>query len=264
MGEAKNRQRVRQTTTQKLISEHPFCCFCGGLAPTTTIDHRPPIILFPNKLRPKGLEFPSCIACNGGASPDDAVLALAGRLCGSSSRPDMQDPDSHFDRVVRAVESGFPSMVAQLMVEPQWVLLNGVLRKVDQFRIDNPALSESLCRSSARLAVALYYEEFDRAVSVGSTVRSYWSHNQVRDLNKIQRLISRLPKDVVLKQGKKWDTEGVFFARHNSDKNRFVMIAVTYRTLVLFATIQGLDSGRFSKGQYTYTVEEGRGLVKMV
>ncbi len=262
MGEAKARQRVRKSATQKLITEHPFCCFCGGLVPTASTDHRPPITLFPNQRRPKGLEFPSCIACNGDASPDDAVLALAGRLCGSSSRPDMNDPDLHFDRVVKAVESGFPSLISQLMVENVWVVANGILRRVGQFRIDSPLLSESLCRSGARLAVALYYEEFGRAVSVGSIVNSYWSHNQTRDLNKVQRLISRLPKDAVLKQGQKWDTEGVFFARYNSDEKRYVMIAVLYRTLILFATVQRYRSGGHSKWPYTWTIEEGKGLVQ--
>lgn len=58
------------TTTQRLLRVHPYCCFCGGTVPAVSLDHQPARIMFPDRLRPKGLEFPACETCNAQTSPD--------------------------------------------------------------------------------------------------------------------------------------------------------------------------------------------------
>jgi hypothetical protein len=45
MGKAKNKK-------QRFLAAHPFCCFCGGTEPATTIDHAPPRTCFPDRIGP--------------------------------------------------------------------------------------------------------------------------------------------------------------------------------------------------------------------
>jgi hypothetical protein len=68
------------TTTKKFIQQHPWCCYCGGTAAATTIDHVPAKITFAGKARPKDLEVPSCSSCNDKTRMIDQVGALFARF----------------------------------------------------------------------------------------------------------------------------------------------------------------------------------------
>lgn len=62
------------------FKENPYCIFCGGLTPATTVEHCPPRALFQKKVAPEGYIFPACESCNGGTSDDDALIAMLGRM----------------------------------------------------------------------------------------------------------------------------------------------------------------------------------------
>jgi hypothetical protein len=53
------------------------CIYCAQRS--QTVEHMPPVIMFTRKQRPKGLEFASCEACNGGTKHADLVAAYIGR-----------------------------------------------------------------------------------------------------------------------------------------------------------------------------------------
>lgn len=54
----------------------PFCIFCGGSVPATSIEHCPPRALFEGRNWPEGFEFPACTRCNGGSSDEDLLVAF--------------------------------------------------------------------------------------------------------------------------------------------------------------------------------------------
>ena len=66
-------------TKAKFISDHPFCCFCGGASQTTTIDHVPNRAFFIARQWPVGFQFPACDACQGGARVSELVCAAIAR-----------------------------------------------------------------------------------------------------------------------------------------------------------------------------------------
>lgn len=76
MGEAKQRQR----RLERLLSECPNCVFCGGAAPADSVDHVPPIGLFRQRYRPRGLEFPACTPCNRNTSKFEVIANAFGRI----------------------------------------------------------------------------------------------------------------------------------------------------------------------------------------
>ena len=167
MGEAKRSAVAARSATQRQIGEHPFCCYCGGLKPATTIDHQPPKILFPNKHRPKGLEFSACEDCNRASSGDDAVFALASRMTGSL-RSGVKLPDAPFRGLVGTVEAAYPGLPASMLGPRDWRTVNGVHQVVSHFRFDSLVLAKSLCRTAAKLALSIFYQENQRAVSSGA------------------------------------------------------------------------------------------------
>ena len=65
---------------ERFHKDHPFCCFCGGARPATTIDHVPPRACFPRGLMPEGFEFPSCKECNEGTSKQDMIFGFTASL----------------------------------------------------------------------------------------------------------------------------------------------------------------------------------------
>lgn len=260
MGEAKRNKSARMTATRRQLEIHPFCIYCGGEKRATTVDHQPPKILFLRKHRPRGLEFSACAICNRVSSGDDAVFGLIGRLCGSR-KPEFALPDSSFRDVISTVESAFPGLPGQLIGGQSWKAINGVQQLVSYFRFDNPTLAQSLCRTAAKLALSVFYEEMKRPVSGGAFVSTYWTHNQREGNEKVQQLISALPKSVALKQGEKWDTQDIFFARYISDATGFTVVIVAYGSLALFASIIERDKdSRVMDWQYTWRVEQGVGI----
>ena len=82
MGEGKARRRAHE----RLLADHPVCIYCAGTNPASTIEHMPPIIMFNQRQRPKGLEFPTCKECNNGTRLTDLVASLLGRVYPDSER----------------------------------------------------------------------------------------------------------------------------------------------------------------------------------
>jgi hypothetical protein len=61
---------------QAFLRNHKTCAFCGGGAPSSTIEHCPPRSMFQHRQWPEGFEFPACQACNKGSSDHDLVIAM--------------------------------------------------------------------------------------------------------------------------------------------------------------------------------------------
>lgn len=75
MSEAK----LKKTATNRLLAQHPFCCFCGGETVATTREHYPPKALFDNSHRPDQLVAPACNPCNDVSRNADLVTAIVAR-----------------------------------------------------------------------------------------------------------------------------------------------------------------------------------------
>jgi hypothetical protein len=61
---------------QQVLAEYPTCYLCGGLNPSTTIDHVPPRACFPRGYAPQGFEFPACDDCNQSSRAEDKIFGF--------------------------------------------------------------------------------------------------------------------------------------------------------------------------------------------
>jgi hypothetical protein len=73
----------------------------------------PPVMMFRGKHRPKGLEFPSCKACNHGTSKSDLVASLLGRVW-----PDASTELEHkeFKKLLSAIRNNVPGLLEEMQI----------------------------------------------------------------------------------------------------------------------------------------------------
>jgi hypothetical protein len=243
-------------STADFISRHPLCCFCGGTSPSETIDHQPAKIVFPDKGRPKGLEFPACKRCNQQTGVDECILAFVARLTGSLRGA---SPDSGLVQTLETIETAHPGLLPSM--HSKWVEVDG--QKKPALDMNKPEVNESLCRIAAKLALATYYEETDRIVSPGTLINTMWTHNQRADsAQDVHDLLARLPSSNRLKQGR-WDTSDSFFVRFLIDENKTAiqLAAVFHESVALMAQfVDGGDASDWEQLAYTFAPDPGHGI----
>jgi hypothetical protein len=109
LGEASIKRRAHA----RLLSSFPWCIYCGGIYPADTIEHMPPIQMFRGKQRPKGLEFPSCKACNNGTSKSDLVACLVGRFSPDGTT---ELEGTEFRKLLTAVSNNVPGVLQEMQL----------------------------------------------------------------------------------------------------------------------------------------------------
>jgi hypothetical protein len=107
MGEAKN----KQSRTQRLKQEHPYCCLCGGHNPTETVDHIPPLSLFNERRRPQGFEVPACKKCNEASRVADLIVAYIARIAFNETNIELEENK----KFLRAIRKYAPKIRQELM-----------------------------------------------------------------------------------------------------------------------------------------------------
>jgi len=96
-----------------VLEQCPFCVYCGGKYPATTIDHVPPIGMFRSRQRPKGLEFASCLPCNEGTRLADLVAAL---LCRVYPDADGANEKEELVRLLTSVNNNVPGLLQEMHI----------------------------------------------------------------------------------------------------------------------------------------------------
>ena len=97
---------------EAFLKAHPFCIFCGGTVPTTTVEHCPPRAMFQERAWPEGFEFPACSKCNHGTADDDLLISFLARIDPFS---DGEDDDGRMPDIIRSVHQKFPKLAAKMM-----------------------------------------------------------------------------------------------------------------------------------------------------
>lgn len=224
------------TTSKRLLQAHPMCCFCGGAEAAVNLDHQPARIMFPDKHRPKGLEFPACAACNGQTSPDEALVAFFARVTGNHRFP-AGKADKALHNAIKAVARSFGGLLPQIS-HRVWITRNGIRRRMLALDGNNRQIEESVCRVAAKLALAAYYDHHGKAAPETVKINTMWTHNQnPHAAPGVAGILGMLPRERYLKQGKDWDTQDTFFIRYHVEGDAFFMVAILHESLALMAQI---------------------------
>lgn len=156
MGEKKAKARTAAARREKILADHPKCCFCEGSQAATTVDHVPARICFVGKEGPEDFEFPACKECNNLSGLSELVAALYIRMADWDER---NQSKADLDKLISAVKNNAPDCLPQLTVPAN--KKRQILR--DRLgRLPPGMLLEDLPAATAPPAVARHFEIFAR------------------------------------------------------------------------------------------------------
>jgi hypothetical protein len=174
MGQAKNRKR----SYDDLLKNYPFCIFCGGETPAVTVDHIPAKVMFDGSLRPKGLEFSACEACNHGARKADLAAAWLGRIY-PDAKTQMQKDD--IVKLLRSISNNFPELLIEMKMGrgAQKIGMKKLPNNTDGglLRANGPLLTKYMNIFSLKLGLALHFETTKRIVGQDGGIAIRWFSN---------------------------------------------------------------------------------------
>ena len=223
------------STTEDFLRKHPFCCFCGGNEPASTIDYQPAKIVFPDKLRPQEMKFPACASCNKQTRADEALLALVCRFIGSPRR-DLA-PDRLRDTLT-TVRQRFPGLLEKMDQGQAWIQQRGRLVRQGAINVNQPEVHESMCRVAAKLALAIYYQNKGTPAATTCRIKTLWTHCQ--NLNRFQQVtnvIRVLPEQADLKMGT-WKSDESFFLTFLLEGGKLASMSIFHEAVALIALLQ--------------------------
>lgn len=166
MGQAK-------TKLERLKADHPFCCFCGGMAPTETIDHVPNRASFVGRHSPRDYVFPACKACNSGTSGSEELVTFLALIS-----PKTDDYEEERLRLLgRGLRRKYPEMMKSILPtsnekrrtlrqsEIEW-WRGGVLSDVPLIKLEKEFWNEHLYTFGVKLGCALHYKHTGTIISL--------------------------------------------------------------------------------------------------
>jgi hypothetical protein len=218
MGEAK----LKQSATQKFISQFPACSLCGGLRSSATREHMPPISLFDGSHRPDDLVMPACRTCNKGTSTADLIVAMISRW--GMDEESAQEREDHA-RLAKRIKRANPEIVKEWLDHSptdelkarQHLLRHGVAIPPNaEIASVGPATVAQLNMFAHKAVLALYFHHFRQPLPNDGSVFATWRTKEDFHSGIPQVLLDLLPGYGTLQQGK-WSERETFEYRHASN-----------------------------------------------
>lgn len=177
--------------TNDFLKNHPYCCYCGGATPATTIDHNPPRALFVNRQSPDRYQFPACFKCNNGKSSTEGIFAFLCQLGGTHKRASGHHANSsekHYQAVARRFPEATLNKINFISANQARKIdsISGLSRLPGQtysgsalFKIDAPEFKAALESGFSALIIALFYKHTGRVLpSHGVVAFKYFTNTQ--------------------------------------------------------------------------------------
>ncbi|QCL81150.1 hypothetical protein CFBP5877_18585 [Agrobacterium tumefaciens] len=169
MGQSRNR-------LQQMKEKHPQCAFCAGQSETTSVEHMPSRILFDDKWRPRGLEFPSCQSCQDSTRKVEPIMAMVTRFFPGPKDKSQIDA---FRQLARSAEHNNPGILAEMKVDQASVLsrIGSAAFNLPNWNFVNlggPIVSKAIDSFSRKMAMALHFELTGNIVPEGA--RLFFEH----------------------------------------------------------------------------------------
>lgn len=222
--------KLKKMTHRLMLETEECCIYCA--AHPDTVEHMPPLVLFLNRQRPKGLEFAACRECNNGTKGADAVAALFSRISHTDRDPYWENGDGVTLR--HTVDRDAPGVRDEVFDErkatTRWMKgVAGVLTPKTIIHADGPLVKAYLDVFAAKLGMALYREHTGRPLALDGGVQTIWYMNGGLSDKTALAHLSILPIDGSLKQGS-LTARDQFAYRYNCDEKS------------IFAALIGLNS----------------------
>jgi hypothetical protein len=238
MDESKRKRRAHAA----VLDGCPWCIYCGGDLPATTVDHVPPIIMFAQRQRPKGLEFGSCEPCNGGTKHADLVAAMVGR-----SMPDSGTDAGRAEMksIFSAVNNNVPGLLQEMYLSREqqsaagWREQDGGL-----LRANGPLVSSHMQTFAFKIGFSLYYEITKKVLpKAGGVVARWFSNSDRLDGTFPQTVFEHLLPPTTLRQGKFEVSDRFEYQWRLAEGDRMAMFLATFRQSFAVIAFAAVDRG---------------------
>ena len=194
MGQAKNRRAL-------FLARHPKCCFCGGRIQSTTVDHIPARVCFPDRAFPDSFEFPACNACQSASRQDELIFGFYVRM--------MDRNPKNYDAVgTHRMISGMANNAPDLLPNPYLsnrekrsrLRVLGLAKPASMLARDIPLVEfdgrvhTHLRRYLRKIACAIFYREFNVAPAANYQIWTHWDQSSLpRAFESLQPFVEMTP-----------------------------------------------------------------------
>lgn len=179
-----NLMGMSQIRKKQFFSKNPFCIFCGGQKPATTIEHCPPRGMFNDRIAPKDYEFAACAECNNGSSDQDLIIAWMARI-------DYKDLSTEGDQrttgLFKGVHNQNPKLVRKLLpsaVEAKRTnRMLGITPALGKTHSETcvinvtPEMTNAVHTFAKKLAKCVYFKHSEKIFPANGCLLLYWFTN---------------------------------------------------------------------------------------
>jgi hypothetical protein len=224
VGEAQRRRK----RLSDLKEEWRNCCFCGGQGINEEWDHQPGKLLFPDKQRPKGLEFPACKRCNVLSKGDEAVVAFLARLGGSTRAS--WSIDNAARKAVRGARNQNSRLIDQLVRSSHdvTVQIGGLFRRAKQVEFERQDWERSVSLVGAKISLGLYFLHTKRIVPCEGIVTVLTGSNRRENAGEFYRAVLSLPHAGGLNMGKSNADSSFFYRFQTEDDEKCAIFGLVF------------------------------------
>jgi hypothetical protein len=226
----------------KFLRDNPFCCYCGGDTPSTTVDHVPSTQFFRNKEAPFSIRVPSCAPCNNPLGPSEQVVSFLSRM-------DSEVFDEDSESIIKNFCAAHPDLA--LSLRPRRNQIRRALRdygRDDVANLSNPELEHHVQAVGAKWGFALHFQYFKVPVpSTGGAWVRWWTNANRLDgpilPPDLEAILPKAPK--LLRQGKKSSAGQFEYVSQVSSEGNVLMNFIACSTAFALLTVTAKDSSFF-------------------
>ncbi len=190
---------------QQMIAKYPHCAFCGGAAPTTSVEHMPSRVLFDDKWRPRGLEFPSCQGCQDSTRKIEPLIGMVSRFYPDSKTPKHR---AEFLALIAAAKRNNPGLLEEMQIDQVSVLqrIGAAASRLPHWNFVNlggPIIQQAIRAFGRKMALALHFDLTGKIVPAGSRffIEPYTNASAIID-GFPEEMLEYLGPDQTLRMGK--------------------------------------------------------------
>ncbi len=215
----------------------------------------PPISMFRDRQRLKGMEYATCEACNNGTRGADVVAAFMARIGRHTSETGWELAENR--RLRSGVDQRAPGVLEEMFDDRkvQRIYVNtpgGIAVPKIQARGNGPLLTAYMNVFAAKLAMALYREHVGVALPLGGRIETIVFFNAGLAQQTADAMLEIMPIGATLTAGQKHVTDQ-FAYRFNTDGREIVAALVGFHNnlhiMIMAASnpiYEGLESPPFA------------------
>lgn len=232
MGMPRDRSPRNHRVHRHIVQNEPRCIYCANTRETAkiTLEHMPPISMFRDRQRLKGMEYATCQPCNNGTKGADVTAAFMARIGPETPEESWQVRENR--KYLSGLTQSAPGVVEELFDErkAERVYLRGaggILVPKVRAQANGPMVRGYMNIFAAKLAMALYREHVGVALPLEGRIETIVFFNAGLAQQTADTMLEIMPNRATLTMGER-NVGDQFAYRFNTDGREIVAALVGF------------------------------------